>query len=209
MEQKDGLNVLRCRQELEATTKQISKTPEGNNKMQHQTILNSALKHRSNLSHPSRPPPPPPERNSKNVNKNVNYALTKEYIGEKMSHKDKLRASSDNKAFIKSGQDSQSSVKKNASSNLEGHHGYLNNSRSVIAATSNMSSSSFGFDKGITKEGVKQPKPKASSVLDDTNLLNDASVDMFSSGSVDNFLINAHLNPNFFTNAVFTYLSLE
>ena len=192
MEQKDALNVLRCRQELEATTKQISKTPEGSYKMQHQTILNSALKHRSNLSHPSRPPPPPPPaRNSKNVNKNVNYALTKEYIGEKVSHKDKLQCSSENKAFIKSGQDSQSSVKKNASSNLEGHHGYLNNSRSVIAATSNIGSSSFGFDKGITKEGVKKPKPKTTSLLDDTNLLNDASVDMLSSGSVDNFLINA------------------
>ena len=83
MEQKEGLNALLCRQQLEATAKKISKTSEGGKGIQRQTISNSSLKHRSNLSHPSRPPPPPPQRTSKTIN----YVLTKEGVGGEMGPK--------------------------------------------------------------------------------------------------------------------------
>ena len=191
MEQKttsDGTtNVLRCRQELEATSKKINKTPD--NKSQRHVNINSNLKNRSNFCHPSIPPPPPPEKHLKSIN----YVLRQDIIGE-MSPHDQQVSSLSNKAFIKIGQESQKSIKGN-SLPIQPHQRHLSNSQYVIASSSNVKSPSFAFER-ISKEDYKQAISKTS-LEDDASLPNSKSSHTFLSGSVvDSFLIQTMvLNP--------------
>ena len=187
MEQTDGtsdgnINVLLCRQELEATSKKIKKTPECNNKGKHQINSSSNAKIRCNLSHPSIPPPPPPKKHLKFVN----YALRKDNIGERISN-EHLISTLNNMAFNEIGQENP---RKNISLPIEPHQRHVSNSQCVIASSSNVKSPSAGFERN-SKEDYKQAISNKTLLKDEGSLLHSKSSDVLLSGSVDSsFLPN-------------------
>lgn len=194
MEQKgpsDGTsNVLRCRQELDATTKKINKLAESKSKHQRHVNSSSSSKNRSNLSHPTIPPPPPPEKHLKSIN----YTLRQDNIGEMSPRappiQQEVSAMSNNMAFIKIGQKESQKDIKSISLPIQPHQRHLSNSQYVItsSSSSNVKAPSFGFE-GISKADYKHSISKSSSLKDDEGrLANNESSEMLLSGSVCIFL---------------------
>ena len=182
-------NALRCRQELEATTKKINKVVESKSKNQRHVSSSSSSKNRSNLSHPTIPPPPPPEKHLKSIN----YTLRQDNIGEMSPREPPLlqqefSATSNNMAFIKIGQKESQKDIKSISLPIQPHQRHLSNSQYVItssSSSSNVKSPSFGFE-GISKADYKHSISKKSLSLEDDEgrLGNKESSDMLLSGSV-------------------------
>ena len=179
-------SVLRCRQELDATSKKINKVSENKSKNQRHVNSSSTSKNRGNLSHPTIPPPPPPEKHLKSIN----YALRQNNIGEmsprELPAQQEVPATSNNMAFIKIGQKESQKDIKSISLPIQPHQRHLSNSQYVItsSSSSNVKSPSFGFE-GISKEDYKHSISKTSSMKDDEErLANNESSDMLLSGSV-------------------------
>ena len=185
-------NVLRCRQELDATSKKINKVTESKLKNQRHVNSGSTSKNRGNLSHPTIPPPPPPEKHLKSIN----YTLRQNNIGE-MSPREspaqqEVSATSNNMAFIKIGQKESQKDIKSISLPIQPHQRHLSNSQYVITSTSdssNVNSSSFGYEKGIRKEDYKTEKSilKVNSFkndLDERKTANSEASDILLSGLV-------------------------
>ena len=190
-------NALLCRQQLDVTTKKINKESEHKSKTkrhQHGSSSHNS-KSRGNLNHPKIPPPPPPDK----VHKSINYALTQDNIEEMTPLREPNReeisttlGERDNTAFIKHGQKESEKDMKSISLPVHPHQRHLSNSQYVITSTSdssNVNSSSFGYEKGIRKEDYKTEKSilKVNSFkndLDERKTANSEASDILLSGFV-------------------------
>ena len=188
-------NALLCRQQLDATTKEINKESEHKSKTKrHQKESRSHhSKSRGNLNHPKIPPPPPPDK----TNKSINYALRQNNI-EKItplseSHHEEISTTVgeiDNLAFIKHGQKESEEHMKSISLPVHPHQRHLSNSQYVITSTSassNVNSSSFGYE-GIRKEDYTEKsilkKDSYKDDLDERAMANTETSDILLKGLV-------------------------
>ena len=183
-------NSLLCRQQLDATTKKISNECEHKSKTRRHLQGSSShhSKSRGNLNHPKIPPPPPPDK----ANKSINYALRQNNIGQTAPFGEEEISTTvgeiDNLAFIKHGQKESEEDMKGISLPVHPHQRHLSNSQYVItsmSASSNVKSSSFGYDEEIKKEDFKEKSIlKTASYkdnLDERKMANSETSDILSS----------------------------
>ena len=183
-------NSLLCRQQLDATTKKINNECEHKSKTRrhHQGSSSHHSKSRGNLNHPKIPPPPPPDK----ANKSINYALRQNNIEQTAPFGEEEISTTvgeiDNLAFIKHGQKESEEDMKSISLPVHPHQRHLSNSQYVItsmSASSNVKSSSFGYDEEIKKEDFKEKSIlKTASYkdnLDERKMANSETSDILSS----------------------------
>lgn len=204
-------NSLLCRQQLDATTKKISNECEHKSRTRrhHPGSSSHHSKSRGNLNHPKIPPPPPPDK----ANKSINYALRQNNIEETAPFGEEEISTAvgeiENLAFIKHGQKESEEEMKSISLPVHPYQRHLSNSQYVItsmSASSNVKSSSFGYDEGIKKEDFKEKSIlKTASYkdnLDERKMANTETSDILSSELVlMTFQITYFINQNRFCKA--------